>query len=95
MGGSREGWTLRDPTPPSPSSPGKSQVTIGFLRNSGKDLPREAIGPLGSNCPIASRVRPSVEYVVDKYKKEKKQDPPLLEFSGSAYEFHCEIPYLT
>ena len=36
MGGSRGG---SDP-------PGKSQLTIGFLRNSGTDLPREAIGLL-------------------------------------------------
>ena len=30
--------------------PGKSQVAIGFLWNTGTDHPREAIGPLGSNC---------------------------------------------
>ena len=29
---------------------GKSQVAIGFLRHSGTNYPREAIGPLGSNC---------------------------------------------
>ena len=30
--------------------PGKSQVAIGFLRNTGTDPPREAIRPKGSNC---------------------------------------------
>ena len=30
--------------------PGKSQVSIGFLRYFGTDLPHEAFGPLGSNC---------------------------------------------
>ena len=57
--------------------PEKSQVVICFLRNTGTDLSREAIGPMygplsKSNldpipmCPIASRersVRPSVKYV--------------------------------
>ena len=28
----------------------KSQVAIGFPRQSGTDPPREAIGPKGSNC---------------------------------------------
>ena len=31
-------------------SPGKSQVAIGFLRNSGTDPQKETIGPLGFNC---------------------------------------------
>ena len=31
-------------------SPEKSQVAIGFLRNSDTDPPREVFGPLGSNC---------------------------------------------
>ena len=56
MGGSRgEGGSES-------GSPGKSQVAIGFLRNTGMDLTREAIGPEG---PIASRgriVRQSVKY---------------------------------
>ena len=50
MGGSREGGRGLD-------SPGKSQVVTRFLRNSGTDLPREAIVPpsrsnwtQGSNC---------------------------------------------
>ena len=29
---------------------GKSQMAIGFLKNSGMDPPQEAVGPLGSNC---------------------------------------------
>ena len=29
---------------------GNSEVFIGFLRNSGLDTPREAIGLIGSNC---------------------------------------------
>ena len=41
-GGGQGVWT--------PLSPGKSQVAICFLRNSGTDPPWEAIGPLGSNC---------------------------------------------
>ena len=45
MGGSKGGvggvWT-----PP----PGKSQVAIGSLRNTGTDPSREAIGPKGANC---------------------------------------------
>ena len=32
--------------PPPPPLPGKSQVAIGFLRNSGTDIPRDAIGPM-------------------------------------------------
>ena len=44
MGGSRGGeWELLTPT-------GKSQVAIGFFRNIGTDLNREAIGPHRSNC---------------------------------------------
>ena len=35
--------------------PEKSQVAIGFLRNPDMELPREALGPLGST--IASRGR--------------------------------------
>ena len=31
-------------------TPGKSQVVICILRNTGTEPPREAIGPLGSNC---------------------------------------------
>ena len=44
--------SLADPEEGSgvPGPHGKSQVTVGFLRNSGTDPPREAIGPLGSNC---------------------------------------------
>ena len=37
------------PDPP-PSTHGKSQVAIGFLRNSGTNPHREPMGPLGSNC---------------------------------------------
>ena len=48
-----------------PGPPGKSQVAIGFLKNSGTDIPWEAIGPIG---PIASQGRciwPSVINVDD------------------------------
>ena len=31
-------------------TPGKSQMFIGFLRNTGTDPPRQAIGHQGSNC---------------------------------------------
>ena len=44
MGGSRGEGTG------GPNLPGKSQVTIGFRRNTGRDTPQEAIGP----GPIAS-----------------------------------------
>ena len=40
---------------PGPPSPGKSQVAIGFLRNSGMDTPREAFGPdvnLSQTCSL-------------------------------------------
>ena len=30
--------------------PGKSQVAIGFLGNTGIGTPQEEIGPIGSNC---------------------------------------------
>ena len=43
MGGSSVGTGGLDPH-------GKSEVVIGFLGNSGLDTPREAIGPIGSNC---------------------------------------------
>ena len=38
MSGTRGGQGANPP-------PGKSEVAIGFLRNSGMDHPREAIGP--------------------------------------------------
>ena len=44
MSGTRGGQGVQPPPP------GKSEVAIGFLRNSGMDHPREAIGPQGSNC---------------------------------------------
>ena len=53
----------------------KSQVAIGFLRNTGTD-PREAIGSL----------RPSVNF---KYVDEKIST--LKEFSGSAHVSTCHI----
>ena len=40
MGGSRGGERVR-------TTPGKSQVPIDFLRNTGTDPPQEAIGPKG------------------------------------------------
>ena len=43
MGGSREGTLGPDP-------PGKSQITICFLKNTGMDLFKEQLDPLGSNC---------------------------------------------
>ena len=39
-----------------PPLPGKSQVAMGFLRNSVTDHPQEAIGPKGF-------IQPSVKYV--------------------------------
>ena len=55
MGGSREGTGGPDPTLP----PGKSEVAIGFLRNTGTNSHREEIGPRGvqlllegCSCPL-------------------------------------------
>ena len=42
MGGYKGG---REPSPP--PHPGKFQVNIRFLRNTGTNTPREAHGPLG------------------------------------------------
>ena len=81
MGKSRGGaWGL--------DTPGKSQVAIGFLRNSGTDPSREAIGPRG---PIASRRRPvwpSVKYVDD---QNTCQDP--LTGFGSAHGYYKFITH--
>ena len=33
-----------------PPTPGKSQVAIGSLRNTGTYFPQELIGPIRSNC---------------------------------------------
>ena len=59
MGGSRRG------TGPPPTPPGKSEVAIGFLKNSGNGTPREAI--------VSQRrsVRSSVKYAGD-YKEDLK-----------------------
>ena len=67
-----------------PHPPGKSQVTISFLRNSGTDPPQEAIGEaigpfasLDPLSPIASRrrsVRPSINTLMT---KKSFQDSPL------------------
>ena len=67
--------------------PRKSQVAIGFLRNSGMDYgpPREAVGALGSNCfwkEVCTYVPPCVNYVD---KKKKSGSSCLTEFSGSAH----------
>ena len=46
-------------------TPGKSQVAIGFLRNSGTDPLKKQLDPSG---PIASRgrsIQPHVKYVND------------------------------
>ena len=49
----------------SPKPMENKEVAICFLRNSGTDPlpPREAYGPLGSNCYSGWSVRPSVKYV--------------------------------
>ena len=71
-------WGTGGSTPP---PPGKSQVAIGFLRNTDMDPPREAIGSLG---PIASRGRfvwPSVKYA----DAQKMSEPTLTKLSGYAH----------
>ena len=45
--------------------PGKSQVTICSLRDTGSDTPLETIGHLGSIASRRSSVRPSVKYIDD------------------------------
>ena len=45
-----------------PVPPGKSEVAIGFLRNTGTDPSREALGPIASR---GRSIRPSVKYVDD------------------------------
>ena len=55
----------------------KSQVTIGFLRNTGTDSLEEQLDPWG---PIVSRgrsVRPSVKSVHDKSLLPSFQDPRM------------------
>ena len=52
----------------SDSTPGKSKVSIGFLRHFGTDHPREAIGPLGSNC-LSREVRAALSKIHDDPKK--------------------------
>ena len=74
MSGSRGGGGL--------DRPGNSHVGIGFLRNTGTDTPREAIGPLGPIPSLGRSVRPSVKYV-DHYKNIVRT--PLAELSGSAH----------
>ena len=57
-----------------PDPPVKSQVAIGFLRNSGTDPLREAMGPIASQ---ERSVRPSVKYVeMTKNRKENKEACP-------------------
>ena len=43
--------------------PGKSQLAIEFLRNYVRYHPREAIGPIGSNCFLRKSIQPSAKYV--------------------------------
>ena len=72
IGGIAHGWIQRGDRGFDP--PGKSQVTIGFLRNTGLYPPREAkIGPIGSRSNML------------KTKKKICQVPHLTEFSGSAH----------
>ena len=77
------GWIQRhrdrEAEPPPPH--GKSQVAVDFLKNSGTDHSREAIGPLGDRS-----VWPSVKYVNDKKEKKTLSGTPLMGFSGSAYK---------
>ena len=63
MGGSRVGHMgVLNP----PLLPGKPYVAIGFLRNTGKDQPREAmLAPFGPSVSSWRFVRPSMKYVND------------------------------
>ena len=74
----QRGWT-RDPNP-RPS--GKSQVGIAFLRFSVTAPPREAIGPLVSNCfPRAVRTALC----------EKRCQESLTEISRSAHDMYARF----
>ena len=64
-----------------PNPPVKSQVAIGFLRNSGTDPPREAIGPLGPSASRGGFVRPSVKYDETTTTNRKKHEHGGLSFS--------------
>ena len=45
--------------------PGKSQVAIGFLRNTGTDPLKKKLDPLDPTASQGRFVRPSVKYVDD------------------------------
>ena len=44
-------------------SPGKSQVAIGFLKNTATDPLQTQLDPMGQNVPRVRFVRSSVKYV--------------------------------
>ena len=62
--------------------PGKSQVAIGFLKISGTDPSREAIGPDGSNC-FSREVRTAL-VEISWLLRNWLSGSPLKELSGSA-----------
>ena len=51
--------------------PGKSQVALGFLRNTGTDLPEKQLVPLGQTASRGKFVWPSVKYFDDRLKKDR------------------------
>ena len=76
---------------------GKSQVAIGFLKNSGTYLPREAIWFPWVRGQIAFQWRsigPSVKYV-DMTNKKVVRTTPLTEFSGSAQVVTCKLFHMS
>ena len=77
----------RGPTCP----PGKSQVAIGFLRNSGKDPFQKQLDPLGSIVSQRRSVWLSVKYGDDITKTKRCQGTPGLEFIKFEYSLRLKI----
>ena len=63
---------------------GISQAVICFLRDADTDLPREATGPLGSNC-FSLEVRTALMGNMLITKNKSFQTLPLAKFSGSGH----------
>ena len=90
MGGSRgvgQGTGGPHPTP--------CKITGGysfFLRSTGTDHPREAIGPQGSNCISRDSHTPICKIHIDDLKKLIRAQSPVLETRISTWNVAC--PYM-
>ena len=88
---------MRIQTKDTPPPPGKSKVTVGFLRNTGTDPPREAIGPIGPNS-FSMEVSTALCEICWWLKLKLKRCPPRRIFSGPAHAsnpLHCITLMLT